>query len=157
MTDWSVQVACSLDDLVFRDDIHAGVDQVELEEFGRILAIGGDEFLETVYTNGERDHCNGCLERLATRFAAKEAATKVLGTGLRGIGPQEIEVVSERSGRPQLRLYGRARDRAHSLGITSMSVSMTHTHAAAVAFVVALVDPVSTTESGVPLRKEGRP
>jgi phosphopantetheine--protein transferase-like protein len=109
----------ALDDLRLPDGdaaIHAGVDMVELDRFGRILAMGGEEFLATVYTAREREHCDGRLERLATRFAAKEAASKALGTGLRDIGLLEIEVVSEANGRPHLEFHGRARDRAGEHG-----------------------------------------
>lgn len=123
---------------VMDERIRAGVDRVEMAELRRILATGGDEFVSTVYTDGERDHCGGRLDRLATRLAAKEAASKVLGTGLRGISLREIEVVSEDNGQPHLRLHGRARDRAEGLGITSLSVSLTHTSVTAEAFVVAL-------------------
>jgi holo-[acyl-carrier protein] synthase len=93
---------------------------------------------------------------LATRFAAKEAASKALGTGLRDIGLLEIEVVSEANGRPRLEFHGRARDRARELGITSMAVSLTDTQTAAVAFVVALAAPANTTEPSLPLRKESK-
>lgn len=116
----------------------SGVDRVELVAFRRVLATGGEEFLGTVYTEAEREHCAGRVERLAARFAAKEAASKSLGTGFRGLGPSEIEVVSEETGEPRLVLHGRARDRARVLGVTSMSVSLTHTAAVAEAFVVAL-------------------
>jgi len=136
-----------------RTGIRAGVDRVELAEFSRILATAGEEFLATVYTDRERHHCCGRLERLATRFAAKEAASKAFGTGFRGIGPREIEVVSEESGQPHLQLHGRAQDRARALGIVSISVSLTHTSMTAEAFVVAIASDV-TTET--PLRKETR-
>jgi len=132
--------------------IYAGVDRVELEAFRRILATGGDDLLGAVYTELEREHCCGRVERLATRFAAKEAATKALGTGLRGIGPTEIEVVSEANGQPRLRLHGRARERATALRITSMSVSLTRTSIAAEAFVVALAADEPVIDSS--LRKE---
>lgn len=127
--------------------IHVGVDRVELAEFRQILAAGGDEFLGTVYTDSERDHCGGRVERLATRFVAKEAATKALGTGLRGVGPREIEVVSEANGQPRLQLHGRARERAMALRIKSMSVSLTHTSTAAEAFVVAVAADATATDS----------
>jgi holo-[acyl-carrier protein] synthase len=131
--------------------VYAGIDRVELIEFSRILATGGDEFLGTVYTEGERGQSGDRLERLATRFAAKEAASKALGTGLRGISPTEIEVVSADNGQPQLRLHGRARERAETLGIVSMSVSLTHTSMAAEALVVALAATVTSRSS---LRKD---
>ena len=139
--------------LLHRPDetIHAGVDRVELEEFGRILALGGDEFLASVYTCEERAYCGGRLEKLATRFAAKEAASKALGTGIRAIGLGEVEVLTAANGQPRLQLRGRARDRAAVLGITSISVSLTHTSVMAEAFVVAIAVDATTTDS---LRKE---
>jgi holo-[acyl-carrier protein] synthase len=146
----------AVDGLMLGEDVHAGIDQVELDDFRRILSTGGEQFLATVYTDGERDHCGGRLERLAARFAAKEAATKALGTGLRGIGPREIEVVSEPNGRPRLRLVGRAHDRAQVLGITSLSLSLTHTESAALALVVARANPRTTTEPAMSLPKESR-
>jgi holo-[acyl-carrier protein] synthase len=138
-------------------DIHAGVDMVDLGEFRRILAVGGEGFLVTVYTEQERAHCDGRLGRLATRFAAKEAASKALGTGFRGIGPLDIEVVSDANGRPGLVFHGRARDRAEAVGVTSVSVSLSDTKSAAVAFVVvAFSAPKSKNEPSAPLQKEIR-
>jgi holo-[acyl-carrier protein] synthase len=126
------------------DVVHAGVDRVDLAEFGRIMALGGDSFLASVYTGKERAHCEGRVEKLAVRFAAKEAATKALGTGIRAISLTEVEVITAATGQPRLRLHGRANDRALSLGICSISVSMTHTSTTAEAFVVALaVDPTT--------------
>lgn len=156
MTDRADPFAVGVNGVVLGEEIHAGVDQVELEEFRRILTAGGDEFLGTVFTDDERTYCAGSLERLASRFAAKEAAAKVLGTGLRGISPREIEVVSAANGRPRLQLHDRAHDRAQALGLTSMSVSLTHTATSALAFVVALGITVTKTDSFLQLRKEGK-
>lgn len=124
--------------------ILAGVDRVELDEFKRIVDAAGEQFLASVYTPGELNYCNNRIEKLATRFAAKEAATKALGTGIRGVGLQEIEVVTSRAGQPQLRLHDRARSRADDLGIMSIAVSLSHTSVAAEAFVVALADHSTT-------------
>jgi holo-[acyl-carrier protein] synthase len=135
-------------------DIHAGVDMVDLDEFRRILATGGEVFLAAVYTAQEQAHCDGRLGRLAARFAAKEAAAKTLGTGFRGIGPLDIEVVSEANGRPGLVFHGRASDRAQALGITSVSVSLSDTKTAAVAFVVAVGAAENKNDSSAPLQKE---
>lgn len=135
------------------ETIHVGVDRVELEEFGRVLALGGEEFLASVYTSEERAHCKGRVEKLATRFAAKEAASKALGTGLRAIGLAEVEVVTAPNGQPRLRLHGRAKDRAAALGISSISVSLTHTSMVAEAFVVALATNPPMTDT---LPKESR-
>ena len=133
------------------ETIRAGVDRVDLEEFSRIVALGGEGFFASVYTCQERAHCKGHLEKLATRFAAKEAASKALGTGLRAFSLAEVEIVTAANGQPRLQLRGRANERATSLGICSISVSLTHTSIAAEAFVVALALDPTTTD---PLRKE---
>ncbi len=156
MSDRNGLLTRAVDELLLGEQIHAGVDLVELDEFRHILATGGEGFLGAVYTDGEREHCGDSLERLAVRFAAKEAATKALGTGLRGIALREIEVVSEPAGRPRLQLHGRAHDRAQALGITSLPVSLTHTATAAVAFVVALGAPPEMTDPPVPQQKESK-
>lgn len=124
-------------------NVRAGIDRVELAEFKRVMETGGGPFIDSVFTEGELAHCGGRLDRLAARFAAKEAATKALGTGIRGLSLAEIEVVSHPSGQPELRLVGRAADRAAELGLRSISVSLTHTSSTAEAIVVALVN--STT------------
>lgn len=120
--------------------VRSGVDRVELTEFAHILDAAGDCFLDFVYTPDERDFCAGRIERLASRFAAKEATTKALGTGIRGLGLREIEIISLPSGQPKIVLHHRAADRACVLGITAISVSLTHTTVMAEAFVVALAD-----------------
>jgi holo-[acyl-carrier protein] synthase len=128
-------------------EVRAGVDRVELAEFERVIETGGGPFLQTVFTEHELAYCGGRLDRLAVRFAAKEAVTKALGTGLRGLSLAEIQVISHPSGQPELRLAGRAADRAAELGVRSISVSLTHTSRAAEAFVVALVNSNSLTST----------
>lgn len=113
-----------------------GVDVVEIETWGRQLAVGGEKLNRRIYTEDEVIHCRGRSDRLATRLAAKEAVSKLLGTGLRGISPNEIEVVSEPSGRPTIELHGRARERASSIGVGSIELSLSHE--AGYAFAVAL-------------------
>ncbi len=118
--------------------IRAGVDRVELDEFQRHVDVGGQRFLERVFTVGELSFASGRIERLAGRFAAKEAVAKVLGTGFRGLGPPEIEIVTAPNGQPHAELQGRAGQRAREIGLTSLSVSMTHTSLCAEAFAVGL-------------------
>lgn len=118
--------------------VRAGVDRIELPEFEHTLSVAGPGFLERTLTVQEIDFCAGRVNRLATRFAAKEAAAKVLGTGFRNLGWQEIEVVTAPHGEPRLALHGRAKERADQLGVTSIGVSLTHTGLVAEAFVVAL-------------------
>jgi holo-[acyl-carrier protein] synthase len=118
--------------------VRAGVDRVELDEFRRTLDVAGDRFLERIYTSAEIAICAGRVNRLATRFAAKEAVAKVLGTGIRGVGWREVEVFTAAHGEPRLILHDRARGRAERLGIASIGISLTHTAVVAEAFVVAL-------------------
>jgi holo-[acyl-carrier protein] synthase len=118
--------------------VRAGVDRVELNEFRNSVDVAGDAFVRRIFVPAEIAHCAGRVERLATRFAAKEAVSKMLGTGIRNLAWHEIEVVSAPNGEPRLVLRERARKRAEVLGITSISVSMTHTAVSAEAFVVAL-------------------
>jgi holo-[acyl-carrier protein] synthase len=118
--------------------VRAGVDRVELDEFRRSIDVAGDRFLERTFTPQEIAFCDGRPDRLATRFAAKEAIAKVLGTGFRGLGWREVEVLTSPHGEPRVVLHDRARDRAERLGMTSIGLSLTHTTVAAEAFVVAL-------------------
>ena len=118
--------------------IRAGVDRVELDEFQRTVTVAGDGFLERTFTPEEIAFCAGRVNRLATRFAAKEAVAKVLGTGFRRLGWHEVEVLTSPHGQPHVVLRDRAWDRAEHLGVRSIAVSLTHTTVAAEAFVVAL-------------------
>jgi holo-[acyl-carrier protein] synthase len=118
-------------------DLRGGVDVVDLAQFRRDLGVGGKRFLRRIYTQSELAHCDGREEKLAARFAAKEAVAKALGTGIRGIGWQEIEIVSGTNGEPRVLLHGRARDRAAALGLASWSLSLTHSASVALAMVVA--------------------
>lgn len=105
-----------------------GIDVVELDRIALSLARYGDRFLRRVLTEYERSR----LPRhptpfVAARFAAKEAASKALGTGFRhGVSFQTIEVRDLPSGKPELHLLGAARDVLAELGGTSCLVSLTH-------------------------------
>jgi holo-[acyl-carrier protein] synthase len=82
--------------------------------------------------------CRGKVTRLAGRFAAKEAISKALGTGLHGVAWREMEVVQLRSGRPTVRLYGNAKKRAELLGLTAFDVSIADLQTFSIALAVAL-------------------
>ena len=101
----------------------------------------GERFLQRVLTPGERayvaSHPGLLAKRLAGRFAVKEAAAKALGTGWRGVGWREIEIVKERSGAPTLKLHGRAARLAEKHGLTNWEVSLSHDGDYATAFVLA--------------------
>jgi holo-[acyl-carrier protein] synthase len=118
-------------------EIAVGVDIIEIARIERVLAIYGERFLKRVYTEGERERYRNRVSELAARFAAKEATSKALGTGIIGIHWREMEVLPNRRGKPVLILHGRAAERAAHLGLTDFSVSLTHSRGDAMAFVVA--------------------
>jgi holo-[acyl-carrier protein] synthase len=113
-----------------------GIDLVSVARIAHMVEHHGDRFLERVFTEGERRYSEATRkrdERLAARFAAKEAVFKALGTGWAGVGWTSVEIVNLPSGEPTVRLHGQAADLADRLGVTSWRLSLTHTadHAAA--------------------------
>ena len=127
-------------DPYIKPPLRLGTDICSVRRIEASYSRFGQRLLEKVLTEGERAYVESSpahlSSRLAVRFAAKEAASKVLGTGLRGVGFKEIEVTREPSGKPNLALHGRARERAERLGLTSFEVSLTHETDYAVAFIV---------------------
>jgi holo-[acyl-carrier protein] synthase len=113
-----------------------GVDIIEIVRVQRTLTDFGDRFLRRVYTERERERYGSRVSELAARFAAKEATSKALGTGIRGIRWREMEVLSNRRGKPVLILHGSAAERAALLGLVAFDVSLTHSRTDAMAFVV---------------------
>lgn len=118
-----------------------GIDAVEIERIAKSLEDYGDKFLERVFTPGERAYAMESKRRnehLAARFAAKEAAFKALGTGWSGgIAWTDVEVCVEASGRPSIKLYGRAAEVAYALAIRAWSLTLTHTKTMAIASAIA--------------------
>jgi holo-[acyl-carrier protein] synthase len=120
--------------------LSAGVDVVEIGRLERVLQRWGQRFLDRVYTSEEQAFCRGRVPELAARFAAKEAISKALGTGIIGRGGVnwlDMEVLPDRRGKPLVLLYGRARERAGELALTEWAISLSHERTIAVAFVVA--------------------
>lgn len=113
-----------------------GVDIVEISRVRRVLERYAQRFLERVYTSDEIAYCRGRVPNLAARFAAKEATMKALGTGVRGVGWKEIEIVRHASGAPAVLLHGRGKLRAEGLGVLDISLSLSHSKEYAIAFVV---------------------
>jgi holo-[acyl-carrier protein] synthase len=117
-----------------------GVDIVELDRIESVLKRFGKRFLDRIYTTSEQEYCRGRVPNLAGRFAAKEAVMKALGTGIRGVGWKEIEVVRQRGKPPSIRLHGRAAKRAEMLGIKELALSISHSRDYAVASVVGMAE-----------------
>jgi len=113
-----------------------GVDIIEISRIERTIERFGRRFLNRVYTESELRVCRDKPSRLASRFAAKEAVMKSLGTGTRGVGWQEIEIRHDSKGKPLVYLSGRARNRAEDLGLGELAVSLSDSREYAVAFVV---------------------
>jgi len=131
-----------------------GTDICSVTRVANTYAKFGKRFLDRILTPAEQEYVlsqpRQTPQRIAARFAAKEATSKALGTGWRGIGWKEIEVVRRLSGEPSLHLHGRAAALARHLGLTKFEVSLSHEHEFAVAFVLACGDeepaPASDTE-----------
>lgn len=121
-----------------------GIDLVQLSRISSMRDKHGSHFLERVYTQKELDYAGDCkktVERLAGRFAAKEAVLKLMGTGLRGkMQWTDIEVLNDELGRPAVRLSGEVERLAAQKGIEQITISITHTADMAMASAVALAD-----------------
>ena len=113
-----------------------GVDIIEIGRISATIDRWGNRFLGRIYTQEELDYCRGRPPQLAARFAAKEAVMKALGTGLRGVGWRDIEVVRRRGRAPTVRLHGRAVKLSEQLAVTEIALSISHSREYAVASVV---------------------
>jgi holo-[acyl-carrier protein] synthase len=112
-----------------------GVDIVEIERVESAIKRWGERFLSRIYTETELSNCQDRFASLASRFAAKEAVMKVLGTGGISIGWREIEIITGEDGKPSVKLYGKALNKAAELNIKEVSISLSDSklHAVAVA------------------------
>lgn len=117
--------------------ISVGVDIIEIGRVAAALARFGDRFLQRIYTEREIAYCRSRTAELAARFAAKEAISKALGTGLNGISWVEMEVLADRRGKPYVILHGKAEARAQQLGLTQWAISLSHHDSDAIALVMA--------------------
>ena len=122
--------------------IHVGLDLVAVDSVAEAMrSPHGARYLARIYTDAEVADCRTATgvdpERLAARFAAKEAAIKVLQIGDDAVSMRDIEVRREASGRVSLLLHGRAAELAARAGLVDFSVSLTHEGGFAAAVVVA--------------------
>jgi holo-[acyl-carrier protein] synthase len=113
-----------------------GIDLIEINRVEAALARWGERFQKRVYTDAERSHCRNRVPELAVRFAAKEAVMKALGTGIKGVGWREIEILNNDDGKPFVILHGHARRKAQELGIGDFSISLSHSRDLAIASVL---------------------
>ena len=123
--------------------LRVGVDLIEVARVTNLVEKYGSRFINRVFTPREQAACGlrsarWQAERLAARFAAKEAAAKALGTGIGAVAFCEIEVINDERGRPELVLHGAAAELGRELGLQHWAISLSHTRKHAVAFVTAL-------------------
>ena len=118
-----------------RHDI--GIDLIDIDRIVAILERYPDRFRLRVLTEREQRYCGRKVERIAGRWAAKEAISKVLGLGVRGVGWREIEILPNDAGAPQVYLHERAARRAEHLDLEEVTVSISHERRMAVAVAVA--------------------
>jgi holo-[acyl-carrier protein] synthase len=113
-----------------------GIDIIKVARIRATLERFGARFSRRVLTPGEQRYVRDRPETFAGRWAAKEAVSKVLGLGVRGIGWRDIEIERLPTGQPAVRLHGRAATRAEQLGMAKVAVSITHEadYAVAIAF-----------------------
>jgi holo-[acyl-carrier protein] synthase len=120
--------------------VGTGVDITEVVRVRAAVNRFGERFLKRVFTREEVRYCVSKInaaERLAARFAAKEAGMKAIGTGLRhGVTWQDVEVVRLPGQRPQLRFSGKAAEFAARLGCKRTHLSLSHTAEQAIAHVI---------------------
>ena len=115
-----------------------GVDLIEIARIEEVIARHGKHYLERIYTPAELAQCGKRMESLAGRFAAKEAVAKALGCGIGDVSWLEIEVLGDDQNAPVLTVHGAAIKRAEMLGLSTWSVSISHSQSHSVALVVAL-------------------
>ena len=118
--------------------LRTGVDLIEISRVEGAISRHGKHFLERIFTSAELELCSKRVESLAGRFAAKEAVAKALGCGIGDVAWTEIEVLGDKQNAPVLHLYSAALQKSDELGLTSWSVSLSHSQSHAVAFVVAI-------------------
>ena len=110
-----------------------GIDIIEVSRIREVLEHFGPRFVGRVLTPTEAAYVRGRPETFAGRWAAKEAVSKVLGLGVRGVGWREIEIVRLPTGQPAVRLNGRAQRRAEQLRLGRIAVSISHERSYAIA------------------------
>ena len=121
-----------------------GIDVVEVERIASAIERHGEPFLAKIFTPAERAYCESRKQaamHYAARFAAKEAVSKALGTGIGGnAGLHDMEIVHDDKGAPKIRLSGAAEVFAKQHGITEIQISLTHARQYAAANAIAVAD-----------------
>jgi holo-[acyl-carrier protein] synthase len=117
-----------------------GVDMVDVATLAETIKEAGDAYINRVFTPSEIEYCeqvNDSMGCYAARFAAKEAAMKALGTGWdQGVDWHDFEIVNEPSGRPTMRVRGKAEELLRERSVSTVWISLSHESGFAIAQVV---------------------
>ncbi|MEK8033057.1 holo-ACP synthase [Ideonella sp. DXS29W] len=130
--------------------VRVGIDTVSVAAVADSLAQFGERFLKRYFSAQEVADARAVQgeaamhERLAARFAAKEAVIKALDLPEAGVAWCDIELLRAANGRPSLRLNGRAAEVARSMQVREWAVSISHEREQACAVVVALLEGAPT-------------
>jgi holo-[acyl-carrier protein] synthase len=115
-----------------------GIDIIEIKRIEKVASKYKSRFLNRIYTEHEIEYCKSRAPQLATRFAAKEAVMKALGTGVRGLKWKDIEISSSKGRAPKINLKDNALNIAKKQNIENLSVSLSHSQEYAIASVVGI-------------------
>ena len=118
-------------------NLRTGIDLIEIARLQEALDKHGDRFRDRVFTAREIAEVGDRIESLAARWAAKEAVAKAFGTGIGNVQWKDIEILRGPNREPVLHLHGNAKTLAEKEGLTTWSVSLSHTKEYAVAMAVA--------------------
>ena len=116
-----------------------GIDIIEIDRIRRAIEKN-DKFIDRVFTVNEKkafEEKNHSPQTIAGYFAAKEAVSKALGTGISNMRWKDIEILKDPSGKPYVRLYNNAENLAYSIGIDKIFISISHSRGNAVALAIA--------------------
>ena len=121
-------------------NLRSGIDTIEISRLDEVKPEIRKRFIQRVFTLKEIEQARDRTDVLSGLFAAKEAVSKALGTGIGYVHWRDIEIIHLTTGQPTVALHGNAKIVADKLGLTTWSVSISHDRNKAIALAVAIGD-----------------